>query len=98
MPQVPRPPDRPGYITDEIVVNEILGHLELPTEPMALWPARRLGQQELFDTVTEDDPEVPSAWESHPKESKDRNRGPPCNNRQDPCEPVASSNTDDWGA
>ena len=89
-----------AYITDEIVVEKILRHLRLPTEPLALSPARRLGQLELFefDNGRVGISEGFSVGESEPWESNDRNRGPPSNDRQDPWKNNASSDTSDWGA
>ena len=37
-----------AYLTDPSVVPKILRHLGLPTEPVALSPARVCGQMEMF--------------------------------------------------
>ena len=64
-----------AFLTDTAVIKKILAHLQLPTEPPPLAPARFESQEERFPDAAGDD--ASQDPDDHPGPESASARGPP---------------------
>ena len=87
-----------AYLTEPTVVQKILLHLGLPTQPRPLSPARWPVQLELLDTLEDPQLEQKPRWPTH-RSPNPGSRGPPKPGGEDAVtecvEPVAAG---EWEA